>query len=170
MNVAVSKERGLPAAVTSREIATRARRMLRALDEDAAELSVSLVGDATIHELNRDFRHKNKATDVLSFAMLEGETGHFAHAAHVLGDVVISLETAARQASKRRKTLLDETTMLLAHGLLHLLGWDHRTDLEDREMRAATRQLVRASTAQSQPNSAVAKVRRRTPGAAASRS
>lgn len=164
MKVTVTKERGLAPAITTREIAARARRMMRALDEGKSELSVSLVGDATIHALNRDYRAKDKPTDVLSFAMLEGDTGHFEHAAHLLGDVIISLETAARQAKSRRKTLLDETTMLLAHGLLHLLGWDHETDAEDREMKKATRRLI-AEAAQSQPNSASAPVRRRPPRA-----
>ncbi len=164
MKVTVTKERGLAPDITTREIAARARRMMRALDEGKSELSVSLVGDETIHALNRDYRAKDKPTDVLSFAMLEGDTWHFEHAAHLLGDVVISLETAARQAKSRRKTLLDETTMLLAHGLLHLLGWDHETDEDDREMRVATHRLI-ASAAQSQLNSASTPVRRRSPRA-----
>ena len=64
----------------------------------------------------------------------------------VLGDVVISVDTARRQAASRRRPLLDELTLLLAHGLLHLLGYDHETDAEEAEMNAATRDLVAAAS------------------------
>ena len=86
--------------------------------------------------LNRDYRGKDRPTDVLAFAMSEGEGGGL-HP-DLLGDVVISLETAARQASERRKTIASEVDFLLAHGLLHLLGYDHQTDEEERRMNAMT--------------------------------
>lgn len=114
--------------------------MLRALKLPGAELSVLLCDDARIQQLNRDFRHKDKPTDVLAFAMSEGE--HVAAPIEVLGDVAISLPTARRQAAERGVACLDEVTMLLAHGLLHLLGFDHRTAAEDRRMRARVSVLV----------------------------
>lgn len=119
--------------------------MLVALRRPAAELSVLLCDDATIHALNRTYRHKDKPTDVLAFAMREGAGAEHAHGAHgLLGDVIISLETAARQASEHGRTLDAEVTMLLAHGLLHLLGFDHRTRTEERRMTART-DLLRAA-------------------------
>jgi probable rRNA maturation factor len=64
-----------------------------------------------------------------------------------LGDVILSVETARRQAEANQRTLLAELTMLLAHGLLHLLGYDHKTDAEEREMVEATKALERAADA-----------------------
>jgi len=128
-------------------VRTKAERMLRALRLPSAELSVLLCDDATIHALNRDYRQKDKPTDVLAFAMREGEGAEHAHGAHgLLGDVIISLETAARQASEHARSLDAEVTMLLAHGLLHLLGLDHRNRTEERRMTART-DLLRAAAA-----------------------
>jgi probable rRNA maturation factor len=121
----------------------RAERMLAALRMPEAELSILLCDDATIHELNRDYRKKDRPTDVLAFAMREGEGGDL-HP-NLLGDVVISIDTARRQAGEHQRTIADEVTYLLAHGLLHLLGYDHRTDAEDRIMRARTDALVAAA-------------------------
>jgi rRNA maturation RNase YbeY len=115
--------------------------LLHALDADG-ELSVALVGDATIRDLNARYRHIDKATDVLAFAQREGEDA--ALGAALLGDVVISLDTAARQASDKGWPLYDEVRVLLAHGILHLLGYDHeRSPREARRMFAAQRRLVR---------------------------
>jgi probable rRNA maturation factor len=123
--------------------------MVRALDLGGVELSIALVDDEAIHALNRDFRKKDRPTDVLAFAMREDAGGapRLARAAdrEVLGDVIISLETAARQARARRRPILDEVTMLLAHGVLHLLGYDHQTDAEERVMTAETRRLEAAA-------------------------
>jgi probable rRNA maturation factor len=129
------------------EVKARASRMLRAMGLEQKELSLVLCDDPTIHALNRDYRHKDKPTDVLAFAMNEGEEGtaffEGLHS-HVLGDVVISLETAARQAKEHARAPEDELTMLLAHGLLHLLGLDHRDRTEERRMKACT-DLLRAA-------------------------
>lgn len=126
---------GVSAAVVKR----RAEKMLAALDLPSVELSVALVDDATIHELNRSYRHKNKPTDVLAFAMQEDASK--LRDGDLLGDVIVSIETARRQAEERKRPLLDELTMLLAHGLLHLVGYDHRTDAEERVMVAKTNEL-----------------------------
>jgi len=125
-------------------IAERAERMLQALRMEEAELSVLLCDDATIHELNRDYRGKDRPTDVLAFAMNEGEGGGL-HP-HLLGDVVISIDTTRRQARERGATIVAEATFLLAHGLLHLLGYDHRTEDELRVMMALTDGLRAAAT------------------------
>lgn len=140
MRVDVLREATRSRAVTSAEVKRGAEAMLRALKLPRAELSVLLCDDATIHRLNREHRKKDKPTDVLAFALREGEFGHLAGDA--LGDVVISLDTAARQAGERGIATRDEVRMLLAHGLLHLLGWDHQTDAEDRAMRAETDRMI----------------------------
>ena len=118
---------------------SRARKILRASGQPRAELSVDLVGDREIRELNRDYRNKDRATDVLSFSLLEGEWSGFR--GEMLGDVVISIETARREARKRHCALNDEVTRLLIHGVLHLLGHDHEEDDEARRMRAEERRL-----------------------------
>jgi probable rRNA maturation factor len=98
------------------------------------EVDVLLADDATLRGLNKTFRHKNKATDVLSFPAAENPYGH-------AGDLAISLDTAARQAAAFGHTLRDEVRILLLHGLLHLSGLDHETD--DGEMAARESELRR---------------------------
>jgi probable rRNA maturation factor len=133
--------------VSRRTIERRALKMLRHLGLGAVELSVALVDDLTIQELNHDFRGKDRPTDVLAFAMREGEAmpepppGEL----EMIGDVIISVPTARKQATERRRPLLDELTMLLAHGLLHLLGYDHVTKAEEKVMTARTRELEKAA-------------------------
>lgn len=132
----------------------RAEKMLRHLGMADVELSIALVGDEEIHELNRTYRKKDKPTDVLAFPVVEyvpARPGKGSRPAPesiegLLGDVILSIETGRRQAKQHRRPLLDELTMLLAHGLLHLIGYDHRTDAEEREMTAKTGELTEAST------------------------
>ncbi len=85
------------------------------------EVEVLLTSDAEIKRLNKAFRGKNKATDVLSFPAP-------AEAEGVAGDLAVSLDTAARQAAEHGHSLRDEVRILLLHGLLHLAGEDHETD------------------------------------------
>jgi len=126
--------------VTRTRVAADARRLLDALHEDAAELTVSLVDDATIRRLNRTYRGTDRPTDVLAFAMREGARTPGDQA--VLGDVVISLDTATRQASERGVPTAEEVRTLLIHGVLHLLGYDHeRSAAEARRMHAMERRL-----------------------------
>ena len=129
--------------VRAAEVRWRAERMLEGIQRPDAELSVLLCDDATIHALNRDYRAKDRPTDVLAFAMAEGEGGDL-HP-DLLGDVVISLDTARRQAGEGGRTIVHEVTFLLAHGLLHLLGYDHRDEDERRVMMALTDGLVAAA-------------------------
>ncbi len=124
-----------------RHIETDAQRLLKSIDMVPAELSVVLCNDTFIQTLNRDHRGKDAPTDVLSFAMQEGQGG--LEDDPVLGDLVISVETARRQAHAASHTLLQEQRVLLVHGLLHLLGYDHETSAEDAaEMRAAEYTLL----------------------------
>ena len=129
-----------------------AERMLGAVDFSQAELSVVITDDREMRDLNRTFRRLDRPTDVLAFAMREGEPmgraltpGGALPYEEMLGDVVVSVETARRQASQHRRPLEAEMRMLLAHGLLHLIGYDHRTAREEAVMNAATLRLCRAA-------------------------
>jgi probable rRNA maturation factor len=129
-------------AVDRRLLRSRAARVLQALSRTRSELSIALVDDATIADLNARYRGKSRATDVLSFSLIEGE--HADRGGNLLGDVVISVETAARQARRAHRGLDAEVARLLIHGTLHLMGHDHETDDEARTMRAEERRLWRA--------------------------
>jgi len=98
------------------------------------ELSVLVVDDASIRQLNKQWRRKNKPTDVLSFPQ-NIETG-------LLGDVIISLDTARRQADEGGRPLSDELARLLAHGVLHLCGHDHEIPAEAEAMAKAEVKLL----------------------------
>jgi probable rRNA maturation factor len=139
MPTLVTRKRNLKHSVPGRLIKRLGDAMLATLELPQAELSVLLTDDDEIHRLNRDHRHKDKPTDVLAFAMDESVPDP----AGILGDVVISLDTAERQARARRRPLLEEVRFLLAHGVLHLVGHDHAEPREKREMVAMTRKLVR---------------------------
>ncbi len=120
-----------------------AERMLRELKLESAELSVLLTDDVFIHHLNFEHRGKDAPTDVLSFPLMDPDDETLQRLdGGVLGDVVISIDTAQRQADHRGHHLLDEVCFLLAHGLLHLIGYDHQTDTEEAEMNTLTRRLV----------------------------
>lgn len=130
------------ASLDSRLLRSRARRILAALGHARSELSIRLVDDAEIARINDEFRGVPKPTDVLSFSLLEGEQTDFR--GNLLGDVVIGIEAAARQARARRRSIDEEAARLLIHGVLHLLGHDHAKDAEARQMRAEERRLWRA--------------------------
>jgi probable rRNA maturation factor len=107
------------------------RRTLAAFVTEAAkaaglegEVSVLLTSDQHIRTLNREFRRKDRPTDVLSFPAAESLNGH----RHLAGDIAISVETAAKQAEEYNHPLPTELQILLLHGLLHLGGYDHQTD------------------------------------------
>lgn len=124
------------------QLAWRAEAMLEALGLADTELSVLLCSDSIIRELNRRYRNKNASTDVLAFPMQEGPVE--SPSAALLGDVVISVPTATRQARERDRPIIAEVTFLLAHGLLHLVGYDHATARQEREMASRTQELLEA--------------------------
>ena len=97
-----------------RRVLRGAARQLRV----SGEVALVLAGDRTLHRLNRDYRGKDKPTDVLSFP---GEEAG-------LGDIVISVETAERNARRLGRTLPQEIDVLALHGFLHVLGYDHEKD------------------------------------------
>ena len=104
------------------------------------ELSILLADDKKIRTLNKQYRGQDRATDVLSFSQNEGEENK--PNSHVMGDVVISTVTAKRQAAEHGLTLEEEIVLLLIHGILHLLGFDHeRSNEEACHMKQKTREL-----------------------------
>lgn len=120
----------------------RVGRMVRAAwlhegEGDELEAALRLTDDESIETLNRDYRGKNRPTDVLAFAMREGPSSALHR--HLLGDIVISVDTAERQA---KRGLYRELLFLAAHGLCHLLGYDHNTDEEEAEMNARMKSLL----------------------------
>jgi probable rRNA maturation factor len=131
--------------------------VLNCIGESSADMSVSFVGDRRMRRLNRQYRHKDRSTDVLAFAFREARAPHRLNrsAAH-LGDVVIALPTAQRQARAGHRSLEEEIVALLIHGVLHLCGYDHergghealRMHRKERQVRrrlGAIARFVRAS-------------------------
>ena len=121
-----------------------ARAVLGYLNLQEAELSILLCDDETIHPLNRDYRGKDKPTDVLSFAQREGEFAFVDD--NLLGDVIISMDTTIRQATERQHSVETELRVLLVHGILHLLGYDHIEDDEAEVMEAKEREILAVIT------------------------
>jgi probable rRNA maturation factor len=103
-----------------------AERILSALGCRESELSILLVDDDEMRRLNREYLSRDHSTNVLAFAMREGEDKHLSPA--LLGDVVVSTETAQRETLQRGVTLEEEMALLLVHGILHLLGYDHEDE------------------------------------------
>lgn len=132
----VSRVRSRDLKLTS--LRRTAQRLLDAIGYPEATVSITLVGDAMIRKLNREYRRKDRPTDVLSFPLGDGAQRQ------LLGDVVISVATAKRQAAEYDATPQREIERLLIHGILHLLGHDHHKRDERRRMEREERRLARA--------------------------
>ena len=125
--------------LTRREIAEFTRKVLLTiekmdrLDREVDEVSIAFVDDDAMTSLNRKFRKKNKTTDVLTFP---GDD-------RFLGDIVISIDQARRQAVSEKHSVATEVRYLILHGVLHALGYDHETDHgEMNEVEVSVRSLV----------------------------
>lgn len=118
-----------------------ARKILSVSGCPDAELSVVILSDEEIREVNRDYLHKDRPTNVISFAMQEGEGAGLNPL--LLGDVLISADTAARDAAEAGVSFESELYFLLIHGILHLLGYDHERGTEEqaRLMEAKEREI-----------------------------
>ena len=131
--------------IKTKNLVQAARKALLAEGAPRAEVSILLTDDATVHALNRDYRGQDKPTDVLSFAqrdqLPDAPLLPSTETEEVLGDVVISVETAARQAEQHSVTLDEELALLTVHGILHLLGYDDMTDEGAEEMQQKEREL-----------------------------
>ena len=117
-------------------------KLLESLNLPEAELSVLFVGDRAMRTLNRQYRAKDRTTDVLSFSLREGRFN--AVQPNMLGDIVIAVPVARQQAVDAGHTLQQELERLLVHGLLHLVGYDHERSAADaRSMRMKEQNLLR---------------------------
>ena len=124
----------------SRSLKRIASAVLELTGHSDAELSLALIGNAEMQELNAHYRHKNCPTDVLSFPAAD----NLPSGARLLGDVIISLDKAAAQAKERRRSLDQEMATLLIHGIVHLLGYDHeRSAKEARIMARLEKKIAR---------------------------
>ncbi|MFA6917382.1 MAG: rRNA maturation RNase YbeY [Candidatus Gracilibacteria bacterium] len=120
---------------------TNVKKVLNGRD---GEISLTLVDDKKIKELNSKYRKIAKPTDVLSFAYTEGKkmTGSSGPAVQI-GDIFISVDTAKRQAKEREHSLKRELCVLFTHGLLHLFGFDHKNDREEAEMEKFAKKILK---------------------------
>jgi probable rRNA maturation factor len=120
---------------------TAALKILSDLGCTSSELSVVIVGDRTMRILNRDYLQKDRPTNVISFSMQEGEFA--ALHPELLGDIVISADTAAREAAEGEITFEERLVFLLLHGILHLTGYDHERsgEQEARRMEAKEQEM-----------------------------
>ena len=115
--------------------------------DDMTEVDITIVDDEEIHQLNRDYRNVDRSTDVLSFALDEDDEDEpelLEGQLHLLGDIIISAETATRQAEEFGHGLDREIVYLAVHGLLHLLGYDHMVEEDKVIMRAKEEEALRA--------------------------
>lgn len=116
-----------------------AEKILSALGcPEETELSVTIVGDRAIHRLNRDYLGKDRPTNVISFSQQEGEFGNLTP--YMLGDVVISADTAAREGEAGGISSYARLVFLLLHGILHLCGYDHERSGEEEARRMDRKQ------------------------------
>ncbi|MDQ7037914.1 MAG: rRNA maturation RNase YbeY [Aquificota bacterium] len=112
--------------IRKREIRAKVEKILRLLGTENAEISVLITSDEEIRRLNKDYRGKDTPTDVLSFPMGDDVGGR-----RILGDVVISIDTARKQAEDLGVSVEERLDRLLIHGILHLLGYDHEGGEEE---------------------------------------
>jgi probable rRNA maturation factor len=110
----------------------------------AYEVSLQFTDDQEVRELNAAYRQQDRPTDVLSFAAIDADLPRSPDLPFCLGDIIISVETAERQAAERNHTLTEELIWLAAHGLLHLLGWDHPDEASLRTMLEEQDRLLQA--------------------------
>ncbi|RMG04273.1 MAG: rRNA maturation RNase YbeY [Nitrospirae bacterium] len=135
-----------------RKIKTDRAEIIRFLDRlgkllglQRGELSIVFANDSFSRRLNREYRGKDTPTDVLSFPMYESISDLPQEGEFLLGDIVINLHQAQRQAKNSGRPLFEELKVLLVHGLLHLLGYDHeRNEKEERKMRREETRLLNA--------------------------
>jgi probable rRNA maturation factor len=123
------------------EIEQTVRVILGALDCPDGEISILIADDQEIEKLNRKYLKRNGPTNVIAFSMREGEFSHFSP--QLLGDVVISTDTAAKEAQLSGMSIKQRLNELLVHGILHLFGYDHETSEQDaKEMEIKNQELL----------------------------
>lgn len=127
--------------ISLKKIRQKARIILNALGNPEGELSILLVDDYQIEELNNQYLNRAGPTNVIAFPMQEGKFSEISP--HLLGDVVISVETAAREGASGGISVEERFSQLLVHGILHLFGYDHeKTDQEAELMEKKSKELL----------------------------
>ena len=161
MNLEIAIEEPWPPAPDWEALATRAAAAVAQLAPELAnprlEASLLFTSDAEIHALNRDWRQRDKPTNVLSFPMLDREDLLDLGAdgpPEMLGDIALAFETCAREAADKRVPLEHHATHLIVHGLLHLAGHDHEISPADADAMEALETLVLAQLGIADPYSA----------------
>lgn len=112
------------------------------LGKRRGSIDLILVNDKTIKQMNREYRGKNKPTDVISFAYLEITEYKKIKGDVICGDIFISVDTAKKQAKKNDHDLAAELAVLFVHGLLHLFGFDHKTNKQEAEMERWAKEIL----------------------------
>jgi probable rRNA maturation factor len=154
LEVAVQREGGWPGADWEEIAQTAVAEAIRQAPQSAGwltrplsiEVSVRLTGDAEVQQLNRQYRQKDKPTNVLSFPMVQPDLleamSNSDDGEVLLGDIVLARETCAREAEEKGVAFADHATHLIVHGTLHLLGFDHQGDSEADAMEALERAIL----------------------------
>jgi len=132
--------------IDKRNIRDAMRRLLKMLDCENKEISVTFVDDAAIRLINKQYLSKDKPTNVISFSLREGEFGNVNP--DMLGDIIISADTAAADADKGQLSFDEEIFFLMIHGLLHLMGYNHENTSKSNAliMRKKEKELFRLLT------------------------
>ena len=133
INLFLEGRAALPDEASASKLSSLAERVLVSLNEKTVSLSLIITDDEAIREINRDYRKKDKPTDVISFAYREEPFPGIEEQIEELGDIYISIDTARRQASEYEVSLYDEMKRLIIHGILHLVGYDHELSPEEEE-------------------------------------
>ena len=118
------------------------RKIFAVLGFQTQEISITFASDHFVRKLNKQYRGIDQPTDVLAFAMQEGEWTEIQP--QILGDVVISVDTADRQAREMGHDLNREITILLVHGILHLAGYDHMQEADAQKMKVMEMTILEA--------------------------
>jgi len=118
------------------------KRIADYLGKRVGEVDLVLVGECKIKSLNREYRKKDKVTDVISFAYLEVTDYEGGEGPIIVGDIFISVPTAKKQAKQNGHSLKKELEVLFVHGLLHLFGLDHQNDKEEEEMEGWATKII----------------------------
>ncbi len=128
--------------IDKKGIRKKVESLLKNMGEGKSELSLVFVTDSCIRKLNRRYRNIDSKTDVLAFSMREGRG--LSRKSPVLGDVVVSTETAKREANKRDISVHKEITLYIVHGILHLLGYKDKTVTNRKKMKRKELELLEA--------------------------
>jgi len=127
--------------IDKRRIRSTVLRIMRILDCADKEISLSFVDDEKIKELNKEYLGKDKPTNVISFSLREGEYSDINP--QIMGDIIISIETAQRDALWGNLTVSQEIDFLIIHGILHLLGYNHRKyDQEKKQTKCGKKKMI----------------------------